>query len=235
MVEGLKRRHPELVEGARHLMGDKGYDASDNNKILLEEYEIKPVIDTRAMWKGEKGEKRLYYEDGRIDNILFDERGGLHCVFPSRHDPSVLETASMAFCGYEKDRGTLKYRCPAVAYGISCPLKGTGQCGGKGVGAYGRIVRAPLDKDRRMFVPVVRDSPKWKRLYNKRTSVERVNSRLDCSFGFERHYIRGLKKMRLQVSLALIVMLSMALSTIKEGRQKNMRSLVAPFRLEKAA
>ena len=235
MVEGLKRRHPELVEGARHLMGDKGYDASGNNKILLEEYGIKPVIDTRAMWKGEKGEKRLYYEDGRIDNILFDERGGLHCVFPSRHDPLVLETASMAFCGYEKDRGTLKYRCPAVAYGISCPLKGTGQCGGKGVGAYGRIVRAPLDKDRRMFVPVVRDSPKWKRLYNKRTSVERVNSRLDCSFGFERHYIRGLKKMRLQVSLALIVMLSMALSSIKEGRQENMRSLVAPFRLEKAA
>ena len=41
--------------------------------------------------------------------------------------------------------------------------------------------------------------------------------------------------MRLQVSLALIVMLSMALSSIKEGRQENMRSLVAPFRLEKAA
>ena len=101
--------------------------------------------------------------------------------------------------------------------------------------AYGRIVRAPLDKDRRIFVPVVRDSPKWNRLYNKRTSVERVNSRLDCSFGFERHYIRGLKKMRLQVSLALIVMLSMALASVKEGREKNLRSLVDPFRLKKAA
>jgi len=30
-------------------------------------------------------------------------------------------------------------------------------------------------------------------------------------------------------------MLSMALSSIKERRQKNMRALVVPFRLEKAA
>nr|WP_291957104.1 hypothetical protein [Mahella sp.] len=32
---------------------------------------------------------------------------------------------------------------------------------------------------------------KLEREYDKRTTVERVNSRLDASFGFEQHYIRG--------------------------------------------
>ena len=235
MVEKLQKRHPELVEGAQYLTGDKGYDSKENNEVLLDQYGIKPVIDTRSMWKEEPGRKRLYYEDGGTDNIVYEERGRLYCMFPSSHDPLILETAPMAFSGYEKDRKALKYRCPAVVYGMTCPLKGTGQCGGKGVGAYGRIVRVPLDRDRRIFVPVVRDSPKWKRLYARRSAVERVNSRLDVSFGFERHYLRGLKKMRLQVSLALIVMLSMALGSIKEGREENIRSLVDPFRRKKAA
>ena len=235
MVGKLQKRHPELVEGTHYLTGDKGYDSKENNEVLLDQYGIKPVIDTRALWKEEPGQKRLYDEDGRTDNIVYEERGRLYCMFPSYHDPLILETAPMAFSGYEKDRKALKYRCPAVVYGMTCPLKGTGQCGGKGVGAYGRIVRVPLHRDRRIFVPVVRDSPKWKRLYARRSAVERVNSRLDVSFGFERHYIRGLKKMRLQVSLAMIVMLSMALGSIEGGREENIRSLVDPFRRKKAA
>ena len=53
-----------------------------------------------------------------------------------------------------------------------------------------------------------------------------MNSRLDVSFGFERHFIRGLKKMRLRVGLALMVMLAMALGRIKEKQRDRMRSLV---------
>jgi hypothetical protein len=56
--------------------------------------------------------------------------------------------------------------------------------------------------------------------------VERVNSRLDVSFGFERHFIRGLKKMKVRMGLALGVMLSLALGRAKENRMEKMRSLV---------
>jgi hypothetical protein len=56
--------------------------------------------------------------------------------------------------------------------------------------------------------------------------VERVNSRLDVSFGFEHHFIRGLKKMELRCSLALCVMLAIALGRVKEKRPDLMRSLV---------
>jgi len=82
------------------------------------------------------------------------------------------------------------------------------------------------DKDRRIFTPVGRSSYKWKNEYKHRTAVERVNSRIDTSFGFEKHYIRGFRKMRCRMGLALVVMLAMALGRIKANRAEEMRSLV---------
>ena len=67
---------------------------------------------------------------------------------------------------------------------------------------------------------------KWERTYDKRTSVERVNGRLDESFGFEKHYIRGKKKMEVKCGIALCVMLAMAVGRIKQNQFDKMRSLV---------
>ncbi|MDK2817419.1 MAG: hypothetical protein PWR22_2048, partial [Moorella sp. (in: firmicutes)] len=53
-----------------------------------------------------------------------------------------------------------------------------------------------------------------------------LNDRLDQSFGFEQHFIRGLKKMSLRCALALAVMLAMALGRIREKKGENLRSLV---------
>ncbi len=86
-----------------------------------------------------------------------------------------------------------------------------------------------------IFVPVPRDTPKWERHYKKRTAVERVNSRLDVSFGFERHYIRGLRKMKVRIGLALVVMLAMALGSLKLSQAGRMRSLVKPVEMPEAA
>jgi hypothetical protein len=56
------------------------------------------------------------------------------------------------------------------------------------------------------------------------------------SFGFEKHFIRGLKKMEVRVGLALCVMLAMAVGRMKEGRQELMGSLVkSPVALDEAA
>ncbi len=87
-------------------------------------------------------------------------------------------------------------------------------------------MRISLGKDPRIFVPLARSSYAWAREYKKRTAVERVNSRLDTSFNFEVHYIRGKKKMELRVGLALMVMLALAVGHIKAGHQEKMRSLV---------
>ena len=77
-----------------------------------------------------------------------------------------------------------------------------------------------------MFTPVDRDSYKWKRESDHRTAVERVNSRLDVSFGLRYRPFGGLKKMRMRSGLALIVMLAMALGRIRQQHPEHVRSLV---------
>ena len=124
----------------------------------------------------------------------------------------------MAYGGFETSRETLKYRCPAKHYGIEC--LGEAKCSLAGA------IRIKLEEDRRIFTPLARSSYAWKTQYKKRTSVERVNSRLDVSFGFENHFIRGLAKMKLRCGLAFLVMLTMALGRVKEKQKEKLRSLV---------
>ena len=147
------------------------------------------------------------------DNVVYDYKGNASCCCPQE-----LKLRRMAYGGFEQDRGTLKYRCPTTHYGIEC--KGKDSCPIKS------SIRVPLTIGRRIFTPLARSSYSWENHYNKRTAVERVNSRLDVSFGFEHHYIRGLKKMHFRCSLALCVMLAMALGRVREKRPDLMCSLV---------
>ena len=88
----------------------------------------------------------------------------------------------------------------------------------------GKIHKIYISYDERIFLPVARDSEKFKKLYKGRTSVERLNGRLDRDYMFEEHCIRGLKKMTLMVSLSLVVMNGMAVGKLKNGKEK-IRSL----------
>ena len=66
---------------------------------------------------------------------------------------------------------------------------------------------------------------KFARLYKGRTSVERLNGRLDRDYMFEDHCIRGLKKMKLMVSLTLLVMNAMAVAKIRRGTTEHLAAL----------
>ena len=169
------------------------------------------VIDIKNMWKDGEGTRLLKTRD--IKNVTYNFKGEVYC-----HCPTTDEIRKMTFGGFEEDRQTLKYLCPAKQYGFEC--KGAKNCSIK------CGLRIPLEEDKRIFTPVARSSYKWKKLYNKRSSVERVNSRIDLSFGFERHFIRGLKKMKLRCGLALCVMLSLALARAQNNQMHLLRSLV---------
>jgi len=147
------------------------------------------------------------------ENIVYNYKGNVYCY--------CLETGEkreMGVGGFEEDRNTLKKLCPARQYGTKC--KCMDKC------AVKQGIRIKLDIDRRIFTPIDRASYKWERYYDKRTSVERVNSRLDESFGFEKHYIRGKAKMTVRCGIALCIMLAMAVGRIKEKQADKMRSLV---------
>ena len=183
---------------------------------------FKPVIDTRALWKAEP--TRPVVGD-RPDSFVYDERGRVHCVCPV--EGKVRE---MAFAGFEKDRDTLKYRCPAAAYGCDCA--GRKECEALAdVGDWGRTLRVPLDLDRRIFTPLARSSYAWKTAYARRTAVERFNSRIDRVLGFELHFIRGQAKMQARIDLAFLVYLAMALARVQSDQADLMRSFTAPVRM----
>ena len=84
-------------------------------------------------------------------------------------------------------------------------------------------------------IDIARSSYKWARIYKSRTAVERVNSRLDGSFMFEHHFIRGQAKMKMRMGLALLVMVCMALARIRMNQRELMRSLVKDVPLLKEA
>ena len=147
------------------------------------------------------------------ENVAYNFKGNVYCFCPE-----TGTQREMANGGFEKDRNTLKKLCPVKQYGIEC--KGQAQC------PVAQGIRIPLSTDRRIFTPIDRASYKWGTEYDKRTTVERVNSRLDVSSGFELHTIRGMGKMKLRCGLALCVMLAMALGRIKEKQADKMRSLV---------
>ena len=212
MLAKLNETHPAFIRACQNGMFDKGYDSTESDVGLWKIYGIKPIIDIRNMWRD--GEPTRQLRTKKIKNVTYDFKGTVFC-----HCPKTGDIKRMAYGGFERNRETLKYICPVLHYGASC--KGAAQCP-----LFMKSIRIPLKEDPRIFTPIPRSSYKWAALYKKRTSVERVNSRIDVSFGFERHYIRGLKKMELRCGLSITVMLSIAVGRLRQGKPELMRSLV---------
>ena len=209
LLEQLSQHHPLVLASAKIFTGDRGYDDTKLVTRCWDQYHIKPVVDIRNMWKDGEATRLLPGQTTVTDNY----RGEVFC-----HDPVTGQVHSLSNGGFEEARQTLKKRCPARFAGVSCA--GQDQC------PVASGLRIPLETDRRVFTPIDRASYQWDREYDHRTAVERVNSRLDVSFGLERHTIRGLKKMRLRAGLALIVMLAMAVGRIRQQHPEHLRSLV---------
>src|SRR5262249_24743601 len=95
------------------------YDkAADDAAVhdLLHARGVKPLIHNRALWKEERAG---VLPGGRYPlHLVHDEAGTVFC-YDRASDPPVRHR--MAYVGYEKDRGTLKYRCPARHEGWDCP------------------------------------------------------------------------------------------------------------------
>lgn len=209
MLKELNDEHPEILEKCDTFEADRGYDDTKLIEKLWDEYEIKPVIQIRDMWKDGEATRLL---EG-YSNVVYDFKGNVYCY--------CMETDTrreMVPGGFECERNALKKLCPAKQYGINC------KCEEKCPVKQG--IRIKLETDRRIFTPIDRASYKFDKLYKLRPSVERVNSRLDESFGFEKHYIRGKDKMEVRCGLALCVMLAIAVGRIKQQQYDKFRSLV---------
>ena len=240
MLAALFEETPSLAQRCQDFSADRGLDSGSIKASLWDDQRIRPLIDTRELWREEKQMPDYdptqtitrVLNPAQAGNIIHTEKGAVSCVCPA-----TQTVRDLAFQGFEADRHSLKYRCPAAAYGLDCD--GRAECeqdAGVNAGDYGRIVRIDIrQQNRRIFTPTPYGSPSWKRGYNRRTALERINNRIDHNFGFEDHFIRGKTHMTVRLGLALTVMMALALGHVKEGRQAQMRSLIQPVAISNSS
>lgn len=171
----------------------------DSSKIItwLEKKGITPIIDIRNCWKD--GEETHQYRDTQL---VYNYKGEVWYV-----EEDGTET-KLSYKGYDKSTDSLRY-------------------GFKPQKHDRRIFRIKCEEDRRIFTSVARDSHKWKRLYKKRTGVERINGRVDRDYKFEKHTIRGLKKMTMFITVTFLVYMGMAKAKVLAGEKEHLCKLYA--------
>jgi hypothetical protein len=229
LLEQVRTEHPRLLERCGEVLADKAYDDTESIVEGKAAYGVDLLCPTRKQWKddaltavdaaGRAIRLRLLPGRGK-EGLAYDQDGQVYCWYQARPG-AAGEHYPMTFKGYEADRASLKYVCPARAKGLVCHQ-------GADCPFAGGQVRIKRAVDERIFVPVPRHTLKFARLYKGRTAVERVNGLLDTVFGLEWHTIRGLAMTRLRVGLALSAMLAMALGRIRSGQPGKLRSLVQP-------
>lgn len=164
---------------------------------LIESKDMVPIIDIKNQWA-----KDTHTKQYRDTDLIYTYNGQVFFV-----DDRGKEV-ELVYKGYDKSSDSLRY-------------------GFKPQHQDSRIFRIKRVEDRRVFSKVARNSPKFKRLYKKRTAIERVNGRLDRDFLFEHHTIRGKKKMNLFITVSFLVMLAFAKCRISENKFTHLNAWVA--------
>jgi Transposase DDE domain/Transposase domain (DUF772) len=227
----LDQAEANLPEGRiQTLAYDKAGDDIDVHK-RLHQSKVKPLIKNRAMWQGEP-ERPLPGPAGRYPlNVVHDESGTIYCYDTT--GPAAVRN-KMAYVGYEKDRDTLKYRCPARHEGWSCPSDGRCNEGR----AYGLIVRVPSALGLRRFPPVPRATKQFERLYKGRTAAERVNARMKIFWGADDGNVTGARRFHAYVGVVMVVCLGfatlLALTKRREGSMGDTRLSPIALALQEA-
>ena len=207
----VEQAEANLPEGR---METPAYDkAADDEAVhdVLPTHRIKPVIQNRALWKTEP--ERVLPGGRYPPNLVHDEAGTVHC-YDAVSDPPVRHR--MSYVGYEKDRGTVKYRRPARHEDWACPREAKCNAGRE----YGLTARLPCESDLRRFPPIPRATKEFERLYRGRTAVERVNARLKIFWGADDGKVTGARRFHALVGTVLVVHLVFATLLAKSPRRE---------------
>jgi hypothetical protein len=211
------------------------YDkAADDEKVheTLHTHGIKPLIQNRALWQSEP-ERPLPGKKGRYPlNVVHDEAGTVYC-YDMASEPPVRHP--MAYMGYEKDRETLKYRCPARHEGWQCPSEERCNQGKQ----FGMIIRVDPAVDLRRFPTIPRATKQFERRYKGRTAVERVNGRTKVYWGADDGNLRGSRRFHAYIGVIMVVYVGfatlLAMTTRREGSMGDTRLSPIAQALQEAA
>lgn len=169
---------------------DSGYDIQDNYDYIINDFHSQPII-------------------------AYNKRGSF--APPEELNEELHPVCSM---GYEltywgKDGDYLKFRCPHVLGKVDCP-HGSVWCSNSN---YGYCLKVNYKKNNRYLSFPIRGSNEWQKLYNKRTSIERCNSRLKDHLGADNIRSSGIKKAK---TFALLNCITLIAGTISVNRVKSL-------------
>ena len=186
MMIPLLEKNKSQISGLsfNYVLGDKGYDARENYRAVVEDFKATPIIDLNL--------RRRKGKPDRFEDIA-NEYGTPYCAWG----------IPMTFWGYDKNQKRLKYRCP-----LACGKKGCTWIDKCSKSSYGQVVKIRLNEDYRRFIQVPRHTKKFRQIYNSRTAIERIFSRCkkDGDGRLVNHRMRGLDKISLNCLLSVWVM-----------------------------
>jgi len=197
LLGDMMRLHPDF--DVEYVLGDRGYDSRENCRYVLYDLKALPVIKMRLT----QADKDAPFS-GEI------------CQCTELGTPICECGARMVYAG--RDGKYLKFRCSRHAEPMGCPCS---------LSSYGRVLKIAISENERRWPGLHRESKKFKRLYKRRTSVERVNSRLKEHLCLDQQHVRGLAKTTVSVGLSLLVMVGGALAMARDKKLDNLRQIVA--------
>jgi len=117
-----------------------------------------------------------------------------------------------------KDGNYLKFRCPHAVGKCNCPF-GMNWCSSSN---YGYTLKINYKENPRLYGYPLRSSNEWQSQYNKRTSVERCNSRLKKYLNLNNIRSKGIKKAKVH---ALFNCISLVAGTIALNRSQSINKV----------
>ncbi|HHX42902.1 MAG TPA: transposase [Chloroflexi bacterium] len=204
LLEALSEAHPQITANTEAVTADRGYDSKANCRYVVEQMDAQAII-----------RMRRYVEGDEVCQAAV-------CRCNELGTPICASDQKMVYWG--RDGSYLKWRCPVAAGKVrpeACQWQGS--CSNSD---YGSVLKQPIAEDYRRWPGIARESAKFERLYDKRGAVERVNARLKEYLLLDELTVRGMAKVRVHVSLALVVMLAGAAAMAEEGMLERVRQTV---------
>jgi transposase len=178
LIKQLKEFYGSVFTPSYYMM-DSIYDIDDNYNYIINETEGQAII-------------------------AYNKRGSY--APPEGMNESLHPICSL---GYEltywgKDGDYLKFRCPHAVGKVNC-LNGMNWCSSSN---YGYCLKVNYKNNHRFFSYPIRGSEKWQSLYDKRTSIERCNSRLKDYLNTDNIRSSGIHKAKTWVLLNCITLIA---------------------------
>jgi len=151
-----------------------------------------------------------------IPIIAYNPRGSFAPPAGLDEEFNPICSAGYKLAYWGKDGNYLKYRCPHAVGKCNCP-HGMSWCSSSN---YGYTFKINYKENPRYYGYPLRSSDTWQKLYDKRTSVERCNSRLKEYLNLDNVRSKGIKKVKLHALLNCITLVAGTIA-INSGKSLN--------------